>query len=107
FKGEVETLWTASAGPIFKKHRPSPPVTRYFYSDKDPEETSVDGRAYHGFWDGLFWPELVAAPGNGSDDWSGNLAMRFYGSSTRDKFYMLSRDALLFDTSIIPPRQLV
>ncbi|GAH95430.1 unnamed protein product, partial [marine sediment metagenome] len=75
----------------------------YFYSDKDPEETSVDGRAYHQLWDGLFWPELLAAPGNYSDDWIGNLAMRMYGSRTRDKFYQNTRAPLLFDTSIILP----
>ncbi|GAH91183.1 unnamed protein product, partial [marine sediment metagenome] len=87
FKGDVETLWTASAGPIFKKHRPAPPITKYFYSDAHPEETSVDGRTAHLFWDGLTWPELRAAPGNEADDEGDNLLMRVYGSSTRDKFY--------------------
>ncbi|GAI02334.1 unnamed protein product, partial [marine sediment metagenome] len=102
FKGEVDTLWTASAGPIFKKHRGEPPTTKYFYSDKDPEETSVDGRAFHHIWEGLFWPELRAAPGTSFDDTTDTMLLYHYGSSTRDKFYTINRAALLFDTSIIP-----
>ncbi|GAI58165.1 unnamed protein product, partial [marine sediment metagenome] len=58
-------------------------------------------RTAHLFWDGLTWPELRAAPGNEADDEGDNLLMRVYGSSTRDKFYALFRDPLLFDTSII------
>ncbi|GAH75535.1 unnamed protein product, partial [marine sediment metagenome] len=101
FKGDVDTLWTASAGPIFKKHRVAPPATKYFYSDAHPEVTSVDGRAYHDLWAGLPWLELRAGPGTLFADEGDNLFLIIYGSRTANKWYMLNRNALLFNTSFI------
>lgn len=101
FIGQVSAGSSASDTAIFIKHRHQPPITSYFYSDAHPEVTSVDGRAFHAFWDGLTWVELRAGVGTGSDDDSDNLTVDIYGARTTDKFYMLARVPLLFDTSII------
>lgn len=101
FIGQVSAGASASDSAVFIKHRVQPPITKYFYSDADPEETSVDGRACHALWAGLPWLELRAAPGTDIDDSTDNLFLIIYSSKTSDKWYMLNRNALLFDTSEI------
>ncbi|GAI52757.1 unnamed protein product, partial [marine sediment metagenome] len=102
FKGDVDTLWTASAGPIFKKHRVAPPTTQDFYPDAHPEVSSFDGytqipRSYY------TWAQLRTKEAN--DKWDGITLMLvgFQDRPRTDRWGQIWRSIFTFDTSIIPP----
>ncbi|GAI01715.1 unnamed protein product [marine sediment metagenome] len=101
FKGDVDTLLTASAGPIFKKHRVQPPTTQDFYPDSRPGVTSFDGFSYAGRTY-LTWAQLRARPADYMSDGGARLYVTVIGSSREDKWWEIDRSIALFDTSVIP-----
>ena len=104
FHGTISSESSPSTSCIFKKHRPQPPITKTFYPDESPEETSVDGYARHYESAGATWATLVAAAGTRSWDYINELRLiQIQCAGTQDKYWQINRGILLFDTSSIPP----
>lgn len=77
-------------------------VTVVFYSNANPETTSVDGNTYDKD-NNLIWSALIAEPGNfatdiNDEDWFIYIS----ASTTSNQWARLARPILLFDTSAIP-----
>lgn len=96
-------LWSPSNSPIFHKHRTAAPVTAYFYPDKHPEVTSVDGWAAAQFTP---LPATWSMVHNAVGDYHGDTALqnivRIQSSSIANAWTALYRSIMLFDTSSIP-----
>ncbi|GAH91577.1 unnamed protein product, partial [marine sediment metagenome] len=102
FRAEVQSLWSASSSPIFKKHRPSPPTTQDFYPDPHPEVSSFDGFSLAGRTY-LTWAQLRARPALLWYDTGSYMYVLVKGTSQVDKWYEIDRSLPLFDTSEIEP----
>lgn len=73
-----------------------------FYPDVDPESTSVDGRAYCYDSNGLTWTQVLASSGTHSHDVGVSIRLAIISHTDSDKWTVLERVIILFDTSAIP-----
>ncbi len=70
-----------------------------FYPDADPESTSVDGRVFRTAGNSV-WSGLVTGDGTGSFD-DGTMGVFFQAHSNTDRWSLIIRVILLFDTSTL------
>lgn len=80
-----------------------PPVTAYFYPDKHPEATCVDGYASNDNVPSPYsWVLLHDGPGTSAKDDSLLSWIMILSGRDTNRWYQLARSLLLFDTSSIP-----
>lgn len=74
-----------------------------FNPDAHPEVSSVDGYVYHSKPDstGLSWAEIISASGNWANDTSTSTMVRIQANVANNKWTLLTRIILLFDTSAL------
>ncbi len=105
FQATTPGLMKQYPTPVFSKHYIAPPQTVTFYPDPSPGVTCCDGNAYREFGTGVgsTWDEQIHGPGTGGASYGVNASIYLESYRIRDRWYMLYRGFLLFDTSIIPP----
>jgi len=105
FRAKVMNEWVKSVGPIFKKHRVlppyGPPITVKFYSDGDPEVTSVDGYVRHAEPPST-WTFLVNAAGNLAVDDNSVLVVGYVTKTYPGDWWLICRSIMLVDTLELP-----
>lgn len=92
-----------STSPIFAKHFKLGIQEAYFYPDPHPEITCCDGYAESSRgYDGVAWADLWAGAANNAGASSANLSVLIQSGHSSNKWRMIDRACILFDTSIIP-----
>jgi hypothetical protein len=77
-------------------------TTSTFYPDPDPETTSVDGLCRRVNTSGETWNTMRTSAGTQAFPSSVNLSARIGADANTDKFDIIERNAVGFDTSSIP-----
>jgi hypothetical protein len=104
FLGTVQGQDSPSSSPCFELHHVAviEPVTAYFYPDKHPEVTCLDG--YTRYSDGWAnpWSDIHDHEGNYADNAAGGASAGIWSGFNENAWREINRINLLFDTSSIP-----
>jgi len=110
FHGTVNGQNSPSDTPCLNYHRVpppyGPPVTVKFYSDSDPEVTTVDGFVNRQGYQ-TTWADLRNGAGTYHMDKWETLWAFFWASSAANKWTLLRRSIMLFNLASIPPGSLI
>ena len=100
FHGTVGTQDSPSDSPCLTYTRGVLPITFYLYPDKHPEVTSCDGYAQRAVA-GQTWANIHDGPGTSAYDQDINEIVQITSSATRNKWNVIRRTILVFDSSVI------